>query len=170
MDLIHRSHVGFVYVFECIGLDGNIKWVERKENIIPNGGRDYILTASLLGGSQLSNWYIGLYSTSYTPLATDTMTSLMSAVTEITTYTTTGSLRLTLTPGALSSGVFSNVASPAQFTATSAMTVNGGFICSNASQGATAGTLLSAVANTSTKTVNTGEILQVTAGLSLTTS
>lgn len=167
-DLIHSSaKLGFVYVFECIGRDGRLKWRERQENLIPDVGRDYLLNAGLLGGSQLSSWFIGLYANARTNAVTDTMTTLMADAGEITDYTTAGSNRLALTPDALSNGVFSNLGNPAEFEATADFTVRGGFITSNATQGSTAGTLLSLVANASPKPVETGEILRVTAGLSL---
>ena len=168
MDLIHKTHIGFVYVYECFDADGRLKWRDREENVIPDVGRDYLLNAGLLSGAQLPNWYIGLYENTRTPLAGDTMTSLLADCGEVTTYTSAGSLRLALT-GSLSSGVFSNIASPAEFTFTAAKTIKGGFIASSAAQGATSGTLLSAVANSSPKSVGIGETLRVTAGLSLTT-
>jgi hypothetical protein len=169
MDLIHKAHVGFVYVYECFDTNGKLKWRDREENIIPNVGRDYMLTAALLAGSQLPNWYIGLYENTRTPLVGDTMTTLMADCGEVTTYTSAGSLRLALVPDALSSGVFSNLSTPAEFVFTAAKTIKGGFISSSAAWGATSGTLLSAVANSSPKSVGIGETLRVTAGLSLTT-
>ena len=168
MDLIHKTHIGFVYVYECFDADGRLKWRDLEENIIPDVGRDYLLNAGLLSGAQLPNWYIGLYENTRTPLAGDTMTSLLADCGEVTTYTSSGSLRLALT-GSLSAGVFSNIASPAEFVFTAAKTIKGGFIASSAAQGATSGTLLSAVANSSPKSVGIGETLRVTAGLSLTT-
>ena len=168
MDLIHKTHIGFVYVYECFDADGRLKWRDLEENIIPDVGRDYLLNAGLLSGAQLPNWYIGLDENTRTPLAGDTMTSLLADCGEVTTYTSSGSLRLALT-GSLSAGVFSNIASPAEFVFTAAKTIKGGFIASSAAQGATSGTLLSAVANSSPKPVGIGETLRVTAGLSLTT-
>lgn len=170
-DLLHSGGVlGFVYVFECVGRDGKQKWHERVENVIPDVGRDYLLSAGLLGGSQLSSWFIGLYSNARSNVVGDTMTTLMADAGEITDYVTTGSNRLAMVPDALSNGVFSNLGNRAEFEATAQFTVRGGFICSNATQGSTAGTLLSLVANSSPKPVDIGEILRVTAGLSLITA
>lgn len=169
MNFVHKAHLGFVYVYECFDKDGNLKWSSREENLIPNQGRDYMLTAALLSGAQLPNWYIGLYETAYNPVATDTLITLLANATECTAYTTAGAQRLQLTPSPLSNGVFSNIDSPAEFTFTSNKTVYGGFITSNGSQGNTGGTLLSVVSNGSPKSVDVGEILKVTAGLSLVT-
>lgn len=170
MDLIHRAHLGFVYVYECLDVHGNLKWRMREENIIPDVGRDYLLTAGLLGGSQLSSWYIGIYENARTPVVGDTMASLLADAGESTSYTTIANARLTLVPDALSAGVFSNAGSPAEFAFTAAKSINGGFITSNITRGSTSGTLLSAVRNSSAKPVGIGEILRVTAGLSLVTA
>lgn len=169
-NLIHsHGKLGFVFVYECIGRDGKLKWGERVENLIPNVGRDYLLNAGLLGGSQLSNWFIGLYANARSNSVNDTMTTLMADAGEITGYVTTGGNRLALTPDPLSNGIFSNLGNRAEFAMTANVTVRGGFIASTAQQGGTAGTLLSLVANTSPKPVLNGEILRVTAGLSLIT-
>jgi hypothetical protein len=161
---ISKAEIGFTYTFECIGLDGKVKWTEVMDNIIPDAGRDYIIGSSLMGVTQYADWYIGLYSAVRTPIATDTMTTLMADAVEVLTYS--GSVRLELVPDALSGGIYSNIGTPAEFTATAATTVNGGFITSSAARGSTAGLLLSAAANPSPKPLNAGEILRVSAGLS----
>ena len=169
-DLQHSDGIlGFVYVYECFDRDRKLKWATREENVIPDVGRDYILNAALNGGTQFSAWYIGLYEADRTPLVGDTMTTLLADCQEIVTYTSAGSLRLALTPDALSGGVWSNLGGKAEFTFTAGKTVRGGFVTAAAAQGGTTGPLLSAVKNTSPKVVESGEILRVTAGLSLTT-
>lgn len=161
--------LGFVYSWECVDAHGRKKWAMQSKNLIPNVGRDYILNAALNGGVQFSTWYIGLYEANRTPIATDTMASFIADCQEITTYTSTGGLRLELQDAPLSDGIWSNATSPAEFTFTATKTVRGGFISSNAVQGATAGLLLSAVQNSSPKVVENGEILRVVAGLTLLT-
>lgn len=171
MNLLHSDgKLGFVYVYECIGVDGEVKWVAREENLIPDVGRDYVLNAALNGGAQFSTWYIGLYEANRTPIVSDTMVTLMADCQEIVSYTSPGNLRLALTDDPLSGGVWSNLGTKAEFAFTAAKDVYGGFVCSNAAQGSSAGLLLSAVKNGSPKPVENGEILRVTAGLSLTTS
>jgi len=163
------ARIGFVYELTCITRDGQVKWRERVGNLIPNAGRDYLLSAGLLAGAQLSNWYIGLYENAHTPVVADTMATLMADCGEITSYTNVGGNRLTLTPDALNNGVFSNAGTPADFVFTADRTVRGGFISSSAPHLGVAGMLLSAVLLGSPKAISTGETLQVTAGLSLTT-
>lgn len=169
MNLVHSNSVlGLVYHFQCFDKDGRLKWESREENLIPDVGRDYFLNAALNGGTQYSTWYIGLYEADRTPEALDTLATLIADCQEITTYTTTASQRLELVDDALSSGVWSNFSNVAEFEFTADKTVRGGFICSNVSQGGTTGVLLSAVKASSPKTIETDEILRVTAGLSLT--
>ena len=168
--MIEQAKIGFVYTLELIGADGKVRWREEVDNLIPNQGRDYILSAALLGGSQVPTWHIGLYGNARTPLAADTMATLLADAAEITTYTNIGGTRIPLTPDALAGGVFSNAGGKAEFAFPSAATARGGFIASSSLQGATTGTLLSAVLFPSPKVIGAGEILRVTAGLALATS
>jgi len=169
MNHLELARIGFIYDLTYIARDGSVKWRERVHNLIPYAGRDYILNASLLGGSQLTTWFIGLYQNARTPLAADTMATLIADCGELVTYTNVGGNRLALTPDALSNGVFSNLGTPAEFEFTADRTVRGGFISSSAPQSGTTGTLLSAVQLSTPKVITTGEKLQVVAGLSLTT-
>lgn len=167
MNLIHSHHIGFVYNLECVTPEGEVRWRDRWENIIPNEGRDYILNAALNAGAQFSSWYIGLYEGNYAPVATDTMATIVASATEITTYAETA--RVLLDDAPLASGVFSNSVTKAEFTFNAAKTVRGGFISSGSVKGGTTGVLLSAVLGNSPKVVASGEILRVVAGLSLVT-
>lgn len=155
---------GFTYTLECIGADGRTRWKEEFHNLLPNVGRDYIINAAMSGGSQFTTWYIGLYENAHTPVVGDTMTTLLASAGETTDY---GATRLTLTP-ALSGGVWSNSASPAEADFTSSATIRGGFITSGSTVGSTSGLLLSAGLLPTAKTIAAGETLKVTAGWSLT--
>ena len=162
------AKIGFTYRFEHLSAGGSVLSVEETHNLIPDQGRDYILNAALLLGSQFNSWYIGIYEGSYTPQTTDTMDTIVAAATEITTaYSET--TRGLLVPDALAGGVYSNAATPSTFTFTAAKTVRGGFISSGSVKGGTTGILLSAVLASSPKVVGIGESLRVTAGLSLVT-
>lgn len=167
MDFTHKHGVGFVYQMECFSPDGKLLWSAREENILPNEGRDYMMNAALNLGSQFGNWFIGLYEGSYAPVAGDTMATFPASATEITAYSEAA--RVALVDEALASGLWANSVTKAQFTFTAAKTVRGAFISSGSVKGGTTGVLLSAVLAASPKTVNTGEILQVVAGLSLVT-
>jgi len=169
VDAIDKTKIGFKYRFECFDTEGNLKWEFTEENLIPDAGRDYMLNAALNAGAQFSTWYIGLYSGNYVPVAGDTAATFPASATEITTAYTGD--RKVLVPGALSAGMWANVASPAVFEFSAATTtVSGGFISTVATKGGTTGVLLSAVLATSPKTVLAGESLKVTAGLSFVTA
>ena len=142
--------------------------VEEVHNIIPDQGRDYLLNAGLLLGSQFNSWFIGLYEGSYAPVAGDTMATFVASATEITAAYSEAA-RVALVPDALAAGVYVNAASPAVFTFTAEKTVRGGFISSGSVKGGTTGILLSAVLSSSPKVVAAGESLRVTSGLSLVT-
>lgn len=133
--------------------------------MITNEGRDYLETAGLLGGSQISAWYIGLYGNAHVPVATDTMITLLSDAGEITTYT--GGARKLLVPDALVGGVWANSTTALEFAFATLATVRGGFITSNPTIGSTTGILLAANLNASPKTPGPGEPLKVTAGIIL---
>lgn len=167
MNFIHSNHLGFVYHLECVSPNGEVLWQERWENVIPNQGRDYILTTALLGGAQLSSWFVGLYEGNYTPQATDTMATFVALATEITTYAEAARPPLVAAP--LAAGLFANSVTRAEFTFNALKTVRGGFISSASVKGGVSGVLLSAVLGSSPKTVAAGEILRVTTGLSLVT-
>lgn len=167
--MIDIAKLGFVYTFQCIGIDGRIRWQTTQHNLLPNEGRNYLMAAGLLGGAQFSTWYIGLYSGSYTPVVGDTMATFPASATEITTDYSE-SVRQTLVPGAPGTGAYSNADSPAIYTFTAGLTVRGGFISSNAVKGGTTGVLLSAVLAGVAKPVLAGEQLRVIAGLELVTA
>lgn len=169
--MIEKAKVGFVYTLELVGVDGEVKWREEVKNLIPDAGRDYILTAALLAGSQVGSWHIGLYGNGRTPLPGDTMATLLADAGELTTYTTDpAGIRLPLTPGPLASGVFSNNSDRAEFIFPSGATARGGFITSSSLQGGTTGVLLSAVLFPTPKIIGAGETLKVVAGLVLATA
>lgn len=170
MDTISKNKIGFVYKFQCFDADANLKWEFDEENLIPDEGRDYMMNAALNGGAQLTSWFVGLYSGNYTPVAADTAATFPTSATEITTAYSEAT-RVALVNGALSAGLWANVASPAEFTFTAASTiVRGGFISSAPTKGGTTGALLSAVLASTAKTVLAGEVLKVTTGLSLITA
>lgn len=156
---------GFIYIVECIGVDGKVKWTERVHNIIPSAGWDYFLSAALAGGSRYTSWYIGLYQNAYAPVSTETMATLAANGSENIDYTET--TREIFTADAISGGLFTNYDNPAEFNFTSSETLRGGFICSDSTKGGTSGLLLSAAQFSSPKSVVSGEALVVKAGIQL---
>jgi hypothetical protein len=159
-----HGRIGFRYVFEHIR-DGVVIDTEIVDNIIPAEGIAYILNAAVNGGAQFTSWYIGIFEANYTPLTGDTMATFPASSTESTAYDEAA--RVPLVDGALASGLWSNAASPAEFTMNAPKTIYGGFITSGSVKAGTTGVLLSAVKAGTSKPVIAGDVLKVTAGITL---
>ena len=108
------------------------------ENLITNEGLNATLNIMLNAATQLTNWYLGLFTGNYTPVATDTAASLPGNATECTGYT--GSSRPQWQPAAASGQSISNSASRASFTFNATQTIYGGFLVSTATINGTGGT------------------------------
>ena len=159
--------VHFRYKFEHIR-NGVVIDTEVVDNIIPAEGIAYILNSAVNGGSQFTNWYVGLFEANYTPLTGDTMATFPASATETTAYDETA--RVVFVDDALSSGLWSNAGSPAEFTINASKTIYGGFITSGSVKGGTTGVLLSAVKAGTSKAVVDNDVLKVTAGITLSSS
>ena len=156
---------GFIYTVEHVGVDGRIKSVEQCHNIIPTVGLNYLLGAGFTGTSQFTTWYLGLFDTAYSPVAGDTMASLLANVTENQEYT--GTERQTITFPAVSGGALTTLADPNVFEFTSTETIRGAFITTTAPWLGTTGLLVSAVLFPSPKAMVSGEALRVPVGFAL---
>jgi len=159
--------VFFTYRFRLYGTDGQLRDAWENTNLIPDAGRDYIINAALNGGSQYTNWYIGLFSVNRTPVAADTLSTLLGDAPEVTTYS--AATRIELADDPLVDGLWSNIGAPALFEFTAPANVWGGFITSSATKSSTSGLLLSAEVNPTVKPVGSGEKLEVSAGLAFIT-
>ena len=87
---------------------------------------------------------------------------MLSLVTEVTDYTQANRLLLDL--GAVASGACSNAASLARFDMTAAGTVNGAFLSTVQTKGASTGKLLSVVRFANPRTVDESVYLEVLSG------
>lgn len=139
-------------------------------NIVPYVGQNYILNAafSQSGVTPVSGLYVGLHSSAYTCLVSDTFASFLSSATEVTGYS--GGIRLTYSPDTVANGSMSNTVTPATFTFTGSATINGGFLSSTSTQGSSSGYLISAVRTASAKSYLINEQVKVIAGLTLTSA
>ena len=165
MNLQENLKPGFTYVIEHVR-DGRVIDREVQHNLVPVEGLNHFAGVALKGTSQVTAWYVGLYEGNYTPQVTDTAAALPAAATEVTAYSE--ATRVALTLGSISGGAVTNTASPAEFTATSAKTVRGGFISSASAKNATTGVLTSVVKFASPKSLDTGDKLRITAGFTFT--
>jgi hypothetical protein len=161
-----KARIGFVYDFEV--LDNGILIAQQRQihNIMPTVALNHLLDVLLKGGTQYANWYVGLFESNYTPVAGTTMASLIADATECTAYSETGRPGCTL--GTVSGGAVDNSASKAEFTFTGDKTIYGGFMASNNVKGANTGMLVSAVRAGTAISVQSGNVLRVTAGITLT--
>ena len=130
------------------------------KNLVVNQGLNYALGAALGGSSQLTSWFLGLFSTNYTVLAADTASTIAANSTEVTAYT--AGARVAWTPGAASGQSISNSGSTATFTFNSSVTVYGAFLISNNTINGTSGTLFSGAQFGSSKSVVNGDQLVLT--------
>lgn len=132
------------------------------DNLVVNQGLNYILGAGLAGGSVITTWYLGLFSGNYTVLATDTAATIAANSTEVTAYT--AGARQTWTPNSstVTGQSTSNSSAVASFTFNNTVTVYGGFMVSSATIGGTGGSMFSGAQFGSSKSVVSGDILQLT--------
>lgn len=162
---MEKHKVGFIYTVEL--LDRHKRIVERieVENIVPTVGLNYLVGSSLLGASQFSAWYLGLFDNNFSPGASDTMTTLIAGCGENKDYT--GATRQAITFPAVSVGAVSTAADPNIFAFATAETIRGAFITTTAAWESTTGLLLSAVLFPSPKVVEAGGYLRVPVGFGL---
>jgi hypothetical protein len=132
------------------------------ENLVVNQGLNYLLGSSLAGGSQITAWYIGLFSGNYTVLATDTAASIATNSTEVSGYTAGARQVWTPNSSSPSGESTSNSSAQASFTFNASATVFGGFLVSSATISGTSGTLFSGAQFGASKAVVSGDILLLT--------
>ena len=146
-----------VYVLQHIR-DGEVIDEEILSNLVVDQGLNYLLSAGLAAGSQLSSWYLGLFEGNYTPVPSDTAATIAGNSTECSAYT--GGARKAWTPGAVASKSVSNSASRGDFIFNATKTIYGAFLISNATISGTSGTLFSAARFATAKNVvNLDEML-----------
>lgn len=163
MNTNENINLGLTNIWEvvCLDSEGNEKWREKKKNLIVTEGLNKILDVMFHGTTAIGTWYIGLKG-SGTPAAADTLAShatwseLKGDGDAGTYYSGT---RKAWTEGASASGSMTNATS-VDFAIAATATVAGAFLCSATS--GTTGTLYGAVDFTSSRSVISGDTLQVT--------
>jgi len=153
-----------VYRFECYGADGTLKWVEEVPNLVTTAGKNDLLTKYFKGSSYTATWYVGLVdNASFSAYAAgDTMSSHAGWV-EGTPYS--NSTRVAWSGGTASGGSIDNSASAASFTINATLTVRGAFLCSDSTKGGTSGTLYGEADFGASRSVISGDTLNVTVTL-----
>lgn len=133
-------------------------------NLIPTDGLDYILKSSILGDTQVTEFFVGLIDGTIVPGAG----SDMAAVDAVEFEGYTGAFR-PLWDVAQSSLTCTNTASPAEFALTADTDIKGIFLASSTAQDDT-GILLSLAVVSPALTVVAGSTLNVVASFAFTSS
>lgn len=148
----------FHYEVVCFDADGAEKWRDDFTNLVTTAGKNDIVDKYFKGSAYTAAWYLGLKGTG-TAAAGDTLAS-HATWSEVNPYSGN---RPAITFGTTSSG--SNTASAVTYTITGSATVAGAFIASAAS--GTSGTLYSAGDFATSRSVASGDSLQVTVTVSV---
>jgi hypothetical protein len=135
------------------------------DNLVVDEGLVYFLSVGLKSGSQITAWYLSLYSGNYTPVAGLTAASYPADATEITSGSEgySESVRQTWTGGTIASNMVDNYSSKAAFTiaTASSVVVRGAAMGSVSTKGCTTGTLLSASKFAASRTVYDGDTFEL---------
>ena len=145
------------YHVECVGADGQIKWVEEFGNLVVNQGLDELLDKTFLGSAYTAAWFVGLTSATPTIDPTDTLAS--KAWTEIADYDE--GIREALVLGVVAGQSVDNSASKASFAINATVTVGGAFVCVNSTKSGTTEALYSVGAFAADKPLTAGDTLNV---------
>ena len=165
MSLIQK---GFQYDYRIVDANGNtIAAGEPVNNLIPNGGMDYI-AARIIGtvGIGVSTWYGGVFEADYVPDASVTPADLAGVVGESTAYSGINRPAMTLAYDSVEKEI-SNADSPAIFTFEQESTLYGAFIASTQERGNSLGLILSIARFASPQVVPEGAEFTLTARMTL---
>lgn len=135
-------------------------WVEEGQNLITTAGRNYLANVALDATTQITSWYIGLYSDSpaYTASAAHTITNL--STNEFTNYT--GDRKL-YDPTAATTGSITAVANTSDFDIAGSGDLQGVFVYSiQAKATQTGGTVFAIKDFASVRTVDSSTLLEIT--------
>lgn len=148
---------GIEYLVECFDKHGNRKWAETFTNLITNAGKNDIIDKYLKGSGYTAAWYLGLKGTG-SAAAGDTLAS-HAGWAEVTAYTGD---RKAITWGTTASQA--NTASAVSFSINGSATVAGAFVTT--AETGTSGVLFSAGDFSGSRSVESGDTLNVTPTLS----
>lgn len=152
----------FIYHVECYGADGSLKWVEDYENLVTTAGKTDIVDKYFKGSAYTAAWFLGLKGAGAAAVG-DTMAS-HAGWAEVTAYSNATLPAITF--GTTSGG--SNTATAVTFNINGTETVAGAFVTTNSTKGGTTGTLYSAGDFAASRSVVSGDTLNVTLTVSAT--
>jgi hypothetical protein len=166
-DVLMNSDAGYglkfknVYKFECYDKNGKLKWTEEVPNLVVNEGLNELLTQFFKGSAYTASFFVGLKLTG-SVVAGDTMAS-HGGWAESSAYSNAN--RPTLTLGAVASQSVDNSASKAVFNINASATITGAFVTTNNTVGGTTGKLYGAADFGASRSVISGDTLNVTVTL-----
>lgn len=153
---------------ECWDHEGNVKWVEDIHNMVTTVGCDQLLNDTFKASAFTAAWYVGLIATNTTFNIADTMSS-HGTWTDSAPYS--NGTRPAFTPGSItgtSTVSVDNSASVAVFNINATATVLGCFLVDNSTVSGTTGNLYGEAAFGASRSVVSGDTLNVTVTLQTT--
>ena len=149
----------FIYNVECIGVDGQVKWVEKYENLVTTVGKTDLIDKYFKGAAYTAAWFLGLKGAGAAAIG-DTLAS-HAGWAEVTPY---AGNRPAIAFGTTAAG--SNTATVVAYTINATATVAGAFVASVNT--GTGGMLYSAGDFAVSRNVVGGDTLNVTLTVSAT--
>lgn len=153
----------------------NGKWLgwQKDHNLVVTAGRNHFLDVTIGAGSQITSWYVGMFSNNVTPAAGDVMSDIGGKYTELTEYTES-TREAWVKNGAAASGAMSNSSSRCEFNINNTVTAYGAFFTSASAKspdaGYNTGTLLASSAFSASRALVSGDVLLVQYDFSVTSS
>ncbi|TXN67272.1 hypothetical protein [Methylobacterium sp. WL6] len=153
------------YSVVCRDAEGNIRWVEERDNIVVTLGKNFILDSALAGSGYTAAFYFGLVDGASAPTynAADTMAS-HAGWTENTGYS--NATRPAVSWNAAAGGAKSSTGTV--FNVSAQGTLAGVFLATVSTKGGTTGTLVSEVNFAASRVWYANDTLTVTYTLTLT--
>jgi len=156
----HTDAPHFIYLVECVGPDGKVKWTEEFHNTVTTGGKNDLLTNYFKGSAYTAAFFVGLVdNASFSAISAADTASSHAGWVESVAYS--NATRPTLTLGTASGASIDNSASKASFSINATATINGAFTITNSTKSGTTGVLYSAGSFGATRSVLNGDTLNV---------
>lgn len=152
------------FIAECYDKNGNFKWRTETPNLVTNEGLDAALDIMFHASTQITTWYVGLFESNTTILATHTYA--VPGFTESTAYSEAN--RQEYVEAAASGQSMTNSANKAVFSINATKTIYGAFLVGGGTGADTkddqagGGTLWCAAQFTSSKNVDSGDTIEIT--------
>lgn len=153
------------YTYELFDKEGNLKDTWESYNTITNQGLQSIIDVGFLSSTQITNWYVGVYTARTGTPANLTTASIGVDITEFTNYSESTRPGYS---GTRTNESLSNALSKAAFSITGSGTILGSFLIDSNAKSTTSGNVLFSLDDfPSSRTVGNGDTLNVTYQLTL---